>query len=156
MNVVFTVFKKNQILFYDENNRPLSMWLSLRYASNLAWQKWKIHPCWRFASDDKTVLWLQEGWKKHLKVLDLFSGIGGFSLGLERAGMSTIAFCEINTYCRKILNRHWPDVPVFDDIRKLSAKQLTGATDTTNNWFGNYDYRKQWTLLIKWPITDRA
>ncbi len=59
-----------------------------------------------------------------MKVLDLFSGIGGFSLGLERAGMQTIAFCEINTYCQKILKQHWPDIPVFKDIRDLSADDL--------------------------------
>lgn len=55
-----------------------------------------------------------------LKVLDLFSGIGGFSLGLERtAGFETIAFCEIDPYCQKILAKHWPDVPIFDDVRTL-------------------------------------
>lgn len=54
-----------------------------------------------------------------LKVLDLFSGIGGFSLGLERAGMETVAFCEIEPFCVKVLNKHWPDVPVFNDVRSL-------------------------------------
>jgi DNA (cytosine-5)-methyltransferase 1 len=52
-----------------------------------------------------------------MRVLDLFSGIGGFSLGLERAGMQTIGFCEIDPYCRRVLARHWPDVPCHDDIR---------------------------------------
>ncbi len=51
-----------------------------------------------------------------MRVLDLFSGIGGFSLGLERAGMETVAFCEINPFCRKILAKHWPEAPCFDDI----------------------------------------
>lgn len=51
-----------------------------------------------------------------MRVLDLFSGIGGFSLGLERAGMQTVAFCEINEFCRSVLAKHWPDVPVHDDI----------------------------------------
>ena len=54
-----------------------------------------------------------------MKVLDIFSGIGGFSLGLERAGMETVAFCENDTQCQKILNKHWPDVPVYDDVRDL-------------------------------------
>lgn len=54
-----------------------------------------------------------------MKVLDLFSGIGGFSLGLERAGMETVAFCEIDPFCQKILNKHWPDVPIFNDVRSL-------------------------------------
>ena len=53
------------------------------------------------------------------KVLDLFSGIGGFSLGLEWAGMSTIAMCEKDPHCRKILAKHWPDLPIHEDIRNL-------------------------------------
>jgi DNA (cytosine-5)-methyltransferase 1 len=54
------------------------------------------------------------------RVLDLFSGIGGFSLGLERAGMETVAFCEIDEQCQKILHKHWPNVPIFPDVSKLS------------------------------------
>jgi DNA (cytosine-5)-methyltransferase 1 len=59
-----------------------------------------------------------------MHVLDLFSGIGGFSLGLERAGMRTLAFCEIDPYCQAILRRHWPAVPVYDDVRTLTAERL--------------------------------
>ena len=59
-----------------------------------------------------------------LKVLDLFSGIGGFSLGLERAGMRTVAFCEIEPYCRAVLRKHWPEVPIYEDVRNLTAAQL--------------------------------
>ena len=57
-------------------------------------------------------------------VLDLFSGIGGFSLGLERAGMETVAFCEYDERCRKVLKKHWPDVPQYNDIRTLTAEKL--------------------------------
>jgi DNA (cytosine-5)-methyltransferase 1 len=56
-----------------------------------------------------------------MRVLDLFSGIGGFSLGLERAGMKTVAFCENNPFCRRVLHSHWPGVPIFDDIRLLKG-----------------------------------
>jgi DNA (cytosine-5)-methyltransferase 1 len=59
-----------------------------------------------------------------LNVLDLFSGIGGFSLGLERAGMRTVAFCEIDPYCRAVLRKHWPGMPVFDDVRGLGGAGL--------------------------------
>ncbi len=59
-----------------------------------------------------------------MRVLDLFSGIGGFSLGLERAGMRTVAFCEIEPYCRAVLRKHWPDVPRYDDVRTLTADRL--------------------------------
>jgi DNA (cytosine-5)-methyltransferase 1 len=52
-----------------------------------------------------------------MNVLDLFSGIGGFSLGLERAGMRTVAFCEIDPFCRRVLAKHWPNVPCHDDIK---------------------------------------
>lgn len=52
-----------------------------------------------------------------LRVLDLFSGIGGFSLGLERTGgFETVAFCEIEKFPRKVLRKHWPEVPIYEDI----------------------------------------
>jgi DNA (cytosine-5)-methyltransferase 1 len=60
-----------------------------------------------------------------LSVLDLFSGIGGFSLGLERTGgFETKAFCEIDPFCRRVLAKHWPEVKQYDDIRNLTADQL--------------------------------
>lgn len=60
-----------------------------------------------------------------LRVLDLFSGIGGFSLGLERTGgFETVAFCEIEDYPRRVLARHWPEVPCYDDVRTLTANTL--------------------------------
>ena len=53
-----------------------------------------------------------------LKIVDLFSGIGGFSLGLKMAGgFETIAFCEQDKFCQQVLRKHWPDVPIHDDIR---------------------------------------
>jgi DNA (cytosine-5)-methyltransferase 1 len=61
----------------------------------------------------------------NLRVLDLFSGIGGFSLGLERTGgFKTVAFCEIDPFCRKVLAKHWPEVPCYEDVRELTAEKL--------------------------------
>jgi DNA (cytosine-5)-methyltransferase 1 len=60
-----------------------------------------------------------------LRVLDLFSGIGGFSLGLERTGgFETVAFCEIEPFPRKILAKHWPEVKCYEDVRTLTADTL--------------------------------
>jgi DNA (cytosine-5)-methyltransferase 1 len=66
--------------------------------------------------------------KEKMNVLDLFSGIGGFSLGLERAGMRTVAFCEIDPACRQVLRRHWPEVPIFEDVTSLKGSDV-GAVD---------------------------
>jgi len=60
-----------------------------------------------------------------LRVLDLFSGIGGFSLGLERTGgFETAAFCEIESFPRRVLAKHWPNVTIHKDIRKLRAEHV--------------------------------
>ena len=55
-----------------------------------------------------------------IKVLDICSGIGGFSLGLESTGKyETVAFCENEPFCKKVLNKHWPDVPIYNDLKEL-------------------------------------
>ena len=69
-----------------------------------------------------------------MQVLDLFSGIGGFSLGLERTGgFETVAFCEIEPFPRKVLAKHWPGVPCYDDVRALTAARLAGDGITDIN-----------------------
>ena len=62
------------------------------------------------------------------KLLDLFSGIGGFSLGAERNGIETIGFVEKDEFCQKVLKKHWSDVPIIDDIRKVNGKDFGSAT----------------------------
>jgi DNA (cytosine-5)-methyltransferase 1 len=64
-----------------------------------------------------------------MNVLDLFSGIGGFSLGLQRAGMKTIAFCEIDKYCQKVLKKNFPDIPIYDDVCKLNGSDINEPVD---------------------------
>ena len=60
-----------------------------------------------------------------MKVGSLFAGIGGFDLGLERAGgFQTAWFCEQDPYCTKVLNKHWPDVPVYPDITELKGQDV--------------------------------
>ena len=54
-----------------------------------------------------------------LTVGSLFTGIGGFDLGLERAGMRVLWQCESDDYCRRVLAHHWPNVPCYDDVRQL-------------------------------------
>ena len=75
-----------------------------------------------------------------MNVLDLFSGIGGFSLGLERAGMHTVAFCEIEPYCRAVLRKHWPSVPIFNNIKLLRKRKtgyglVYGEENQPTDWF---------------------
>jgi DNA (cytosine-5)-methyltransferase 1 len=67
---------------------------------------------------------------QQLNVLDLFSGIGGFSLGLERAGMRTIAFCEIKPFCQQVIAKHWPTIPCYTDIRTLTAERIAANAAT--------------------------
>ena len=68
-----------------------------------------------------------------LNVLDLFSGIGGFSVGLEATGkFKTIGFCEKDKFCQKVLRKHWNNVPIYEDIRnidgtKIKADVITGG-----------------------------
>ena len=74
-----------------------------------------------------------------LRVLDLFSGIGGFSLGLERTGgFETVAFCEIEEFPRRVLAKHWPGVPIYDDVRSLTGARLAAdgiAVDVVTGGF---------------------
>ena len=78
-----------------------------------------------------------------LRVLDLFSGVGAYSLGLERTGgFKTVAFCEIEEYPRKILRKHWPDVPIFEDVRALNADVLRDA-GIVPDW-----------IVAGWPCQD--
>lgn len=103
-----------------------------------------------------------------LKVLDLFSGIGGFSLGLKWAGgFETVGFCEKDAYCRRVLGLHWPNVPIIEDIADVTTDKLRslgiGGIDmvtagfpcqpfsqaNTTNRKGSKDERYLWPELIR-------
>ncbi len=60
--------------------------------------------------------------------VDLFSGVAGFALASSWMGWQTTGFCEIDPYCRRVLARHWPEVPIHDDIRTLTADIVRGWT----------------------------
>jgi DNA (cytosine-5)-methyltransferase 1 len=60
-----------------------------------------------------------------LRHLDLFSGIGGFALAARMVGgYETVGFCEIDPYCQAVLRKHWPDVPIYDDVRTISERDV--------------------------------
>jgi DNA (cytosine-5)-methyltransferase 1 len=58
--------------------------------------------------------------------LDIFSGIGGFALGFEQEGFAPDAFVEIDSGCRIVLGRHWPEVPIYEDISAYSGLPVSG------------------------------
>jgi len=89
-----------------------------------------LHDDWNYGCNDKCVL---------VRHLDLFSGIGGFALAARNVGWDTIGFCEIEPYCQQVLRKHWPDVPIYEDVKDVTAERLKadgiigGATRETTN-----------------------
>ncbi len=75
-----------------------------------------------------------------LSHLDLFSGIGGFSLGLESACVAkTVAFCDYEKWCQKVLKKHWPHVPIYGDVKELTHERLRAdGIDTVDIITGGY------------------
>lgn len=61
-----------------------------------------------------------------LRILDLFSGIGGFSYAAEKlvGGFQTIAFCEQDEFAQMVLKKHWKDIPIYEDVRTIDATRL--------------------------------
>ena len=74
-----------------------------------------------------------------MRHLSLFSGIGGLDLAAEWAGMETVGFVEIDPFCQKVLNKHWPGVKIYDDIRTVTRARLEsdgiGAVDIISGGF---------------------
>ena len=72
------------------------------------------------------------------KLLDLFSGIGGFSLGLERVGFKTVAFCETDRYCKEVLQKNWKGIKIYNDVKKIKGEEIVkefGAIDIITGGF---------------------
>ena len=69
-----------------------------------------------------------------MRFASFFAGIGGFDLGFQRAGMEPVFHCEIDTYCQRILKRHWPEVPLHDDITTLNSDSIPGAELWAGGW----------------------
>lgn len=59
-----------------------------------------------------------------MKSIELCAGIGGITLAAEWAGIETVAFCERDPFCQKVLNKHWPSIPIFDDVCTLNKQVL--------------------------------
>jgi len=72
-----------------------------------------------------------------LRHLDLFSGIGGFALGLESTGgFETVGFCDNEPFAQKVLKKHWPDVPCYEDVRDVGVDtDGLGAVDIITGGF---------------------
>lgn len=87
--------------------------------------------------------------------LSLFSGVGGLDLAFEWAGGTVAAMCEIDPFCRKVLRKHWSDVPLFGDVKEVKGADV-GAVDVVYGGFpcqpfsvagdrkGRDDYRFLW------------
>mgnify|MGYP003134605089 FL=1 len=64
--------------------------------------------------------------ERKLKVLDLFSGIGGFALGLDSTGFfETVKFVEKDKYCQKVLRKNFPNIPIEEDIKNVEGKEYS-------------------------------
>lgn len=64
-----------------------------------------------------------------MRALSLFSGVGGLDLAAEAAGIEIAAMCEIEPFCRTIIHKRWPGVPVIEDVRTIRGEDYAGAID---------------------------
>jgi len=95
-----------------------------------------------------------------MNALSLFSGIGGLDIAAEWAGFNTVAFCEKDIFCRKVLKKHWPEVKIYDDVRTLPTDELPRIEllhggypcqpfSTAGNRRGEADDRHMWPHMLR-------
>jgi len=95
-----------------------------------------------------------------MTMLDLFSGIGGFSLAASWLGIETVAFVERDAFCQKVLKKHWPDIPIYSDIFDIKGDEF-GSVDLITGGFpcqpfscagtrkGSSDDRHLWPEMLR-------
>ena len=95
-----------------------------------------------------------------MNALSLFSGIGGLDLAAEWAGFKTVAFCERDPFCQKVLAKHWSGVKIYDDVRTLDTSELPRIEllhggypcqpfSTAGNRRGEADERHMWPHMLR-------
>ena len=89
-----------------------------------------------------------------MNVLSLFAGIGGLDLGLERAGMTVVGQVEIDPFCRRVLERHWPDVPRHDDVRTAVAWWVRRGAPAVDVVAGGFPCQPFSTAGLRRGVTD--
>jgi DNA (cytosine-5)-methyltransferase 1 len=74
-----------------------------------------------------------------VRALSLFSGIAGLDIAAHAVGIETVAFCEIEPFAVRILNKRFPGIPVFDDVRKITKEVMPdgslGTIDVVHGGF---------------------
>lgn len=102
-----------------------------------------------------------------MRVLDLFSGIGGFSLAAQQVGWETVGFCESDEYCKKVLRKHWPSVRIWEDVKELAQLKEPIGCDVITGGFpcqpfsyagdqqGQQDDRFLWPSMLQIIESER-
>src|SRR5262252_3913802 len=79
-----------------------------------------------------------------MRAISLFSGVGGFELGFDRAGIQTVLQVEQDPVCLSVLERHWPETERLTDVRSLGGSRERPLRDTAQrSGFLDYDWRRQ-------------
>ena len=89
-----------------------------------------------------------------MNVLSLFSGIGGLDLGLERAGMTIAGQVEIDPWCRRVLAKHWPEVPRHDDVRTCAGWWLSEPRAAVSGVVGGFPCQPFSDAGLKHGVAD--